>query len=75
MTELGIGGFSGGLRAHGGYLVVETLAASGVELVIGIPWGHSTPIHDALSRHREIRHLLGRHGQEMDARQFDYQRR
>ena len=50
-------------KKTGGALVVEALENAGVEVVFGIPGGHSIPIYDALSRTDAIRHVLGRHEQ------------
>jgi thiamine pyrophosphate-dependent acetolactate synthase large subunit-like protein len=45
---------------HGGDLVLDALVSAGVEVVFGVPGGHSTPVYDALSRHPDVRHVLGR---------------
>ena len=47
----------------GAECAVETLAANGVEVVFGIPGGHSFPMYAALAGTRGIRHVLGRHEQ------------
>jgi len=54
---------TGKVRMTGGEAVTATLAAHGVEVIFGIPGGHSLAIYDALSKQREIRHVLGRHEQ------------
>ena len=50
-------------RMTGGEAVVATLQAQGVDVIFGIPGGHSLHIYDALSKQRAIRHVLGRHEQ------------
>ena len=47
----------------GGEVVVETLAANGIDTVFGIPGGHSFPVYAALAQSQGIRHVLGRHEQ------------
>ena len=54
---------TGNNGVHGGDLVLEALIAAGVNVVFGVPGGHSIPVYDALSRCRKIRHVLGRHEQ------------
>jgi len=50
-------------RMTGGDAVAASLAAHGVEVIFGIPGGHSLPVYDALARQKRIRHVLGRHEQ------------
>jgi len=50
-------------RMTGGEAVIAALRANGIDLVFGIPGGHSLPIYDALARQHTIRHVLGRHEQ------------
>ena len=46
---------------HMGDLVSEMLAASGVEVVFGMPGGQTTALHDGISRRsNRIRHVLMR---------------
>ena len=47
----------------GGEAVVAALSAHGIDLIFGIPGGHSLSIYDALARQDQIRHILGRHEQ------------
>jgi len=50
-------------KLNGGQAVMETLAARGVDLIFGIPGGHSLGLYDALAGQTKIRHVLGRHEQ------------
>lgn len=50
-------------RMTGGQAVAATLAAQGIEVLFGIPGGHSLPVYDGLLREKGIRHVLGRHEQ------------
>lgn len=47
----------------GGEAAVAALASQGVEIIFGIPGGHSMAVYDALAKQRGIRHVLGRHEQ------------
>ena len=51
------------LEVTGGEAVIATLAAHGIDLIFGIPGGHSLPIYDALAQQNRVRHVLGRHEQ------------
>lgn len=42
-------------------VLIEVLAAAGVEVIFGLPGGPISPIHDALLGQRTIRHVTTRH--------------
>src|SRR5438067_8248666 len=50
-------------RMTGGEAAVATLQAQGIEVIFGIPGGHSLALYDAIARQTSIRHVLGRHEQ------------
>ena len=47
----------------GAEAVIITLETHGIDIIFGIPGGHSLALYDALSRQDSIRHILGRHEQ------------
>jgi thiamine pyrophosphate-dependent acetolactate synthase large subunit-like protein len=47
----------------GADIAVQTLADNGIEVIFGIPGGHSFPLYAALTREKRLRHVLGRHEQ------------
>ena len=49
--------------ATGAEIAIETLVANGIEVVFGIPGGHSFPMYAALAKEKRLHHVLGRHEQ------------
>ncbi len=52
-----------GKGATGAQAAVKALVEGGIEVVFGIPGGHSFPIYAALAEEPRLRHVLGRHEQ------------
>ena len=50
-------------RMTGAELIIRLLERQGIRIVSGIPGGANLPLYDALSRSRQIRHVLARHEQ------------
>ena len=47
----------------GGQAAVAALEAHSIDLIFGIPGGHSLALYDAFHASKKIRHVLGRHEQ------------
>ena len=50
-------------RFTGAQLIVHLLERQGITMVTGIPGGTVLPLYDALSKSKQIRHILARHEQ------------
>ena len=51
------------MKYSGAEIIIKLLERQGIRQIAGIPGGANLPMYDALSRSRDIRHILARHEQ------------
>jgi len=51
------------MQMSGAEIIIKLLERQGVKVIAGIPGGANLPMYDALSRSKNIRHVLARHEQ------------